>query len=744
MADRDRYTEELEEINRLLEDAPEAQETPDLEDILTEFVASRRDAPSSSAHFDVPLDDSTLKMKALAEEMRKLSLHDAEDERGEAEASGEDTVVLPFTAGSAAPLSFSERPTEEIDLTPPLPPPEFFSPPLSPPDMQSYEEAFGPPEEFGRAFAPSDDFIPDLPAQEEDPSAPPRRPLSLFLSQFVRRWRRPPAPRPVMSVQEASARLGPRVRSLTFRCLIALALCLPLLYITFAPQWQWPLPDLLHYGHHPYAYLFFVGVSQVLVMLCAIDMLARGLQDLLRLRPGAESLLFVSCLCSLLHVFSLVAFEGWIGFLPYCACNAVGTAISLWGKRQQMEACRRSYQAVAVREPMMIYREDRLWEENDCYTKAEGTTDDFVERAEAPDLARRFASFIAPLTIVACVVAAVLSSAGQGRGAYFFWALSALTCASTPFVSLLVFSLPFVRLSRRLALSGAALPGWTAAREFTPGAMVTLTDTDLFPAGTISLDGLKVFGSYGFDRVVSCAAALVSASGSGLFRVFMELLQNDTSGLRRVDHFQHHEGGIGGEVSGDRVLLGGANFIISMGIHLPKEMNVRNALFVTINSDLAGIFGLSYIGAKNVSRALALLSRQRIPQILAVRDFNITDKLVSGRYKRTDEALLRYPTVEERLVLSEPARDPYTRPIAAVTREGLEPYAECVSGGIRLRRTARINLILYAVSAVLGLVLSFYFAAAGAASTLSPANVTLFLLLWCLPVSLISGLADRY
>ena len=759
MADDKRYTGELDEINKLLENIPEQpRESADLEDILYEFGSrlGRPGAPASFLPNDAVMDASTLKMKGLAEEMRRLTaLEDADAAQPSADPQM-DTVVLPRAHGeqvapedfeSTKPLPCSEyEGLDPDDFLPP--PPELFGPPLTHPDMVTHEDVFGSPEDFDRAFAPAGDFAPEMPfpsdEDEEDDGKPPRKSLRLVVAEFIRSRRRPIA-RPAMTPQEAQARLAPYVRSLTIRCIIALVICLPLLYITFAPLLQWPLPDFWAYTRRPYAYLLYVGVSLLFVMFCAIDMLALGLQDILRLHPGQESLLLISCVASLLHVISLIALDGWIGFLPFCACNALGVLISLWGHRQQMEACRRGYQiAAASSNPMLMYREDHVWNGHDAFTKGEGTTDDFVERTEAPDLARRFAVFFAPLTLAACIVAAVLSSVGQGRGAYFFWAFSAITCVSSPFVASLVFSLPFVRVARRLASSGAALSGWTAARMFTENAVVVAADADLFPAGAISLEGLKVFGSFGFDRVVGSAASLISMSGSGLLPVFSELLQNDLRSLRHAEHFQHYEGGFGGEIGGDRILLGGANFIISMGVTLAKEFKIKNAVFVTINSELAGIFVINYTGVKSVTHSLDTLARQKIPLLLAVRDFNITDKLVCARYKSADEALLHYPTVEDRLALSESSRDPFSRPVAVVVRDGLEPFAECVAGGTRLRKVARINLILYCVSAVLGLLLSFYLTFVAAASTLSPSNVTLFLLLWCLPVSLISGLADRY
>lgn len=766
---------EIDDLQSLLKDVPADGGDFSIDDILNEFGA-QPSGPSRASQIDVPVDipNPLEELKNLTESIQRLTAAPAPDEY-ETQPLPELERTIPL---NTQPVRSVPQPPAAAQPTTPLPvqpeqtpraEPAVVSPAADalnphsvnasvpqaptpvPPPPPPPEEFFGPKQDFSSAFAPSDAYIKEAEPSEDHADKTPRKPLGEALREGIRSRRKTKPQRPSLPVQEAAARLRPYVRILTIRSLIVFALCVPMLLITFAPTLGWSLPSAFTYARSPYVYLMIISIVQIACMFLAIDILAVGLQDILRLRPGMESLLLISCTATLMQVISLVVFNGWIGYMPYCVCNVLGIAFALWGRRQQMEANRRAYKAVAASaEPMMVYKEDNRWQEKSCYTKGEGTTDDFVQRSELPDLAQRFAGFLTPLVLIASLMAALLGSVGKGHGENFFWAFSAITTAATPFVSSLVFSLPYVRVARRLAASGSALAGWTAARMFDEEASAVLTDTDIFPMGTVTLGGLKVFGTYSFDRVTSYAISLAAASGSGLLRVFEELSQNSRDGIRQVNSFQHHEGGIGGEIAGDRILLGTANFLISMGVRLSKNLIVKNAIYVAVNSDLAGIFAINYAGAKSVSNAFVLLSRQKIPQLLAVRDFNITLQMVTGRYKNADEAMLHYPVAEERLALSETAHDPFVRPLAAVTREGLEPFAECIAGGIRLRKVAKLNLALYAASAVIGLLLSFYLtfitasSTPSAASLLSPGNLSLFLLLWCVPTALVSGLADRY
>ncbi|MFR4335131.1 MAG: hypothetical protein ACLT3D_03825 [Lawsonibacter sp.] len=84
---------------------------------------------------------------------------------------------------------------------------------------------------------------------------------------------------------------------------------------------------------------------------------------------------------------------------------------------------------------------------------------------------------------------------------------------------------PFHKLARRLASSGAALAGWPGAAQSKKGDRILLTDGDLFPPGYVELNGIKVFGDWSIERVVGYTATLIRDSGSGLTKLFHDLLR---------------------------------------------------------------------------------------------------------------------------------------------------------------------------------------------------------------------------
>jgi hypothetical protein len=132
--------------------------------------------------------------------------------------------------------------------------------------------------------------------------------------------------------------------------------------------------------------------------------------------------------------------------------------------------------------------------------------------------------------------------------------------------------------------------------------------------------------------------------------------------------------------------------------------------------------------------------------IPAVRDINIAPVLLRDKFG-IDTDSLEWPTVEDRVGLSDPARPYHGKVTAVLSREGLCPYAEAVIGGQRLHRFTIINLCLHFAALLMGLLVTYYFTSQTqpvAAAAVSPANLLLFMLVWWAAQGVISWFSNRY
>jgi len=293
---------------------------------------------------------------------------------------------------------------------------------------------------------------------------------------------------------------------------------------------------------------------------------------------------------------------------------------------------------------------------------------------------------------------------------------------------------------------GAAINGWSGAVDAARADVIVIEDDDLFPAGTLTLNGLKILGDHSFGEIISFSGSLLHASGSGLFKALESVVRDHGGALRPVSGLELFEGGMSGSIGSDRVMMGTLNFMHSMGIQVPPELSSKSAVFTSVNHDLAGVLAISYAPSTHVKGALLLLEDRKMTNILAVRDVNISLNLLRDKFG-VDPDLLEYPVVEERVQLSDPKRPYHGKVTAVLARDGLCPYAEAIIGGQRLHRFTIINLCVHLISLLVGLFVVFYFTGQTepvTAASISPANLLVFMFIWWAAQWLVSCFSHRY
>lgn len=126
--------------------------------------------------------------------------------------------------------------------------------------------------------------------------------------------------------------------------------------------------------------------------------------------------------------------------------------------------------------------------------KQRGDLRGFYTTAMRDDYASRLQTVFLPVIFMAALVFAGLTSLGRGHGIDFLRNWSVILTAGATCSLPLCWSLPWSRLTRRQQKSGCAVAGWDGAARVGKRRGMILTDTDLFPPGTIRLNGVKVYG----------------------------------------------------------------------------------------------------------------------------------------------------------------------------------------------------------------------------------------------------------
>ena len=373
--------------------------------------------------------------------------------------------------------------------------------------------------------------------------------------------------------------------------------------------------------------------------------------------------------------------------------------------------------------------------------KQQGRMEGFYTHTMTPDLPQRWQNSVLPLLLAtACVLAGVVCLSDV-KPEQPMWVLSALLTAAMPLCLPLAGPLPMYLLSRRLSHSGCAVAGYCGARAISGVKRMVITDEDLYPAGTLALNGMKIYGEE-LGRVLSYAVAVARAADSQALPILEQLLSDQGGRAEELDDFRwFEEGGAGGTIHGETVLLGSAYFMRKQKVRLPKELKVSSGLFLAVDGQLTAIFALRYQPSRNVDWALRALRRNRVTPVLAVRGCNITPVFLRRSFKVDAKPI--YPDVETRLSLLEKTRERGPA-YALVYRDGLMPYAETVLGSRKLLLAVRLVTALSTLAAAAGILLCYYLTGVGGYASLTPLRLILFQLLWLLPGLLLAGQVKHF
>ena len=474
----------------------------------------------------------------------------------------------------------------------------------------------------------------------------------------------------------------------------------------------------------------------VLTSLLCWQVFAEAVRTLKKRRCTGEVLSAAAALLTMLDCGTVFLLENRTPVAPYAAVSGAALAFASFGLTRKSRAMYDTFHAAAVDdEPPYLVTESEL---GAC--KQRGSVPGFYAAAVRDDMTVFWQTALLPVVFMASFVFAGLSSLGQGRGHDFLLNWSVILSAGATFIMPLCWSLPWSALARNLQKAGCAVAGWMGAEKISRRKTMIVTDTDLFPPGTMQLNGVKMYGEE-LSRAASYAASVARAAGSGLERLFDSLIRSEGGHYSHVDEFSfYEEGGYAATIRGEAVLLGTTSFMRKMGVRIPSGINLKTGIFLAVDRELAAVFAVKYQPSENVDYALRVMKRSGVTPILAARDPNITPALLKRKFHKGVK--VEYPPISNRVALSEIEKGRGV-PRALLFREGLLPYAEAVVGSQRMVRAVRRCLLLAMFSSICGTLLAFYMMFLSAYTLLTPLTLLVFQGLWVLPVWLFTDWTGR-
>ena len=438
----------------------------------------------------------------------------------------------------------------------------------------------------------------------------------------------------------------------------------------------------------------------------------------------------ICCVCGMVTGSTLAT--------PYAAAGALLILACQWGLYLEASALRNAYHLLVLNGTVPYVAS--VTAAGVC--RQQGTAEGFYRLCSKPDPARRWQNYALPLVLATAAVLSGVVCFSGGNMSDFPWVLTALTTAGAGLGIPLSGALPMYYLSRRLSRSGCAAAGYAGAKAVSRPRRLVLTDDDLFPAGTVTLNGYKVFGEER-SRAVSYAASVARAAGSSLTPLLERQLTAEGGFHLSVEWVNYcEEGGVEANIRGETVLMGSAYFMKKRKVALPRDMKLSTGVFLAVDGALTAVFAVKYQPSRNAEWALRTLKRFHIVPVLAVRSGNVTPGLIKRKFGVDAKPV--YPDVSTRLALAQLAEQQGEQPCVAICREGLMPLVESVAGSRRAVKAVRTATILSYIGAAAGVVLAYYLTSVGNFALLTPIAMVLYQVLWLLPTLLLAGLVKHY
>ncbi len=565
-----------------------------------------------------------------------------------------------------------------------------------------------------------------------------------------------------------SRELRGNMHELTLRMLIT-GVCTVILTIvnmifggTFAAT---PIGEL---GSAPIVYLIltlvFFGVSAGV----CYRTIGNGLKALLSFNANSDSALAVAAAAVLVQTVSALFFTGDLGegkvhlyAVVLCALLFINAA----GKQTMIRRIHSNFRFVASREQKYSVRtyddyNTALKMAKDCvaekpliaYQCKTGFLKRFLELSYNPDPAETASQFLAPFGLIASLVLCIVCLLVTRSVSTALSAFAAAACTCVAAGNMLAVNLPVSRLCKTARRAGAMVAGFEGITELGNVNAVLVDAEELFPLGTVVLNGIKTFGNRaGAEEAIIASSAMMKEVKGPLAGVFEQVISENEESLPQVESISFEdENGITGRVDGKRIYIGNRGLLVNHRIEPPprEEENQyasgnKQVVYLAVDDRVCAMLILTYTADRRKKNELQRLEDNGISVVVRTTDVNVTRQLISRLFgiDTASVGILDSQLGELSRGLME---EEIPRADAKVATKGrVESLMSVICACVGELRSAGLIVALQNAAVILGFVLVAFLACFGGMKQLTSFVLFVFELFWLLVILLIPKLRKR-
>lgn len=455
-----------------------------------------------------------------------------------------------------------------------------------------------------------------------------------------------------------------------------------------------------------------------------------GLTPLAKFRGNSDTALAVASIAAGLQaLFSLFALVGVDDFAInyYGIIVTVGFLINCIGKMFMLLRVKGNFRFLCNEKPThvsKIYTNEAIAEKMMSGTVVDKPLiafqhkakflSDFLKISYAPDPSEELAGKIAPATVVCSVVVAILYGVLHGTFMGAIDAFSAMTAVSIPICTLLAVNLPMRKMCKTLNENGVVLAGFPSVKQFGDINAIMIDATDLYPEGSVKLDGIKTFANHRIDESVLAAAAILKEAHSPMANVFNSgIIQRDRNLIPNVESVLYEDGmGLVGRVQGERILVGNRMLMHKYNIETPSEdyeekyhIEGRQISYLAQAGELIAMFVTTYTPDKKIVQELQRGEMNGICYLVRTTDSNVTADLIAQDFGIFFRSVRVLPTGLANVCKEVQSQIQDSSRAYLGTKGGIASFVKGVASCVAIKGNISLAVIIQLISVILGLLL---------------------------------------
>lgn len=543
--------------------------------------------------------------------------------------------------------------------------------------------------------------------------------------------------------------------TLILRIIGAAVLCGAAFLLENCAMFGLELPQFMKPESYPVVYamidLQFIVLCAALVYRQIID----GIRNLVTLKPTPECITAFAIVLSVIYTITACLIAPRQGFRLYNLPVAIATLLALIYEFMNLKRDVFSFNVISTKRRKFVVTpvsdateslEREIFSDympEDSQIIRVGKTDfvdGFFARVNENRVVRPTIGIMIPLVMILSVGFFILTFI-KTQDVYQSLTMAFLTLTVTmPLTAFLIYSFPFYKAARDSYESDSAIIGETSLNDYASSSVISFEDREVFPPSGVKVTSIKVYGNTRIDEIIYNLASAFITVGGPLADVFSQathdLGHSDNVVLEEVD-----EDGFTVTIDEIQVNIGKASYMEKQDYDPPYdaedkriESSAIGILYIAYQGQLAAKVYVQYTIDNEFEQILAQLYKTGMCVGIKSFDPNIDDLLLAKKIKA-----MKYPV---KVIRSKTVEDiPHTFErceSGIVSKRSVKDLLKTVALCERVNGAIKTNLIVKVLAMLIGVVVMVFVYSFADELNITSLYVTLYQLIWVIPVMLIS------